>query len=226
MAGTVLVIEDDTATATLIRDGWRGGRPPPAGRSRDGRPPHRVHVQRSDARWPAAGDAPRRLLAQAVRGRDAVRRRGALGGVSAPSGRAGAHGSALTSGARGRVTATVGPRPVARSTVMAEEHVARLVRTSVDRYVAVDVLVTNAGINPLAQHPDDVHPDMWNYILTVNLGGLFWGCKHRATAMRDRGQRARQHRQPGVRLGLNRLGRRCGLCRLERRWPNPSAHLC
>jgi len=89
------------------------------------------------------------------------------------------------------VTATVGPRPVALSTAMAEEQVARLVRTAVDRYGAVDVLVTNAGINPLAQHPDDVHPDMWNYVLAVNLGGLFWGCKHRATAMRDRGQRAR-----------------------------------
>ena len=69
-----------------------------------------------------------------------------------------------------------------------EEQVARLVRTAVDQYGALDVLVNNAGINPLAQNPDDVHPDLWNHVLDVNLAGLFWGCKHGAAAMRERGR--------------------------------------
>ncbi len=68
-----------------------------------------------------------------------------------------------------------------------EEQVARLVRTAIDHYGALDVLVNNAGINPLAQNPDDIDPDLWNRVLEVNLAGIFWGCKHGAAAMRDRG---------------------------------------
>lgn len=71
--------------------------------------------------------------------------------------------------------------------VQDEEQVVRLIRTAVDRYGALDVLVNNAGINPLAHNPDDVHPDLWDRVLAVNLAGLFWGCKHGAAAMRGRG---------------------------------------
>ena len=88
--------------------------------------------------------------------------------------------ASLITGARGTAEAAL-------CDVRDEEQVARLMQTAVAQYGALDVLVNNAGINPLAPTPDDIHPDVWNHVLEVNLAGIFWGCKHGAAAMRDQG---------------------------------------
>lgn len=52
----------------------------------------------------------------------------------------------------------------------------------VDRYGRIDVLVANSGVNPYFERAEDITPEMWDKIMSVNLRGLFFaiqaGAKH------------------------------------------------
>jgi len=86
------------------------------------------------------------------------------------------------------ITEARGTAEAAVCDVRDEQQVAQLIHTAVDHFGALDVLVNNAGINPLAPTADDIDPALWSRILEVNLAGIFWGCKHGAAAMREREQ--------------------------------------
>ena len=52
----------------------------------------------------------------------------------------------------------------------------------VDRYGRIDVLVANSGVNPYFERAEDITPEMWDEIMSINLRGLFFviqaGARH------------------------------------------------
>lgn len=51
----------------------------------------------------------------------------------------------------------------------------------------IDIMVNNAGINGPVTPVWDLPIDIWSQVLSVNLNGVFYGCKAAATHMRARG---------------------------------------
>jgi NAD(P)-dependent dehydrogenase (short-subunit alcohol dehydrogenase family) len=66
--------------------------------------------------------------------------------------------------------------------VSKREDVQRMVNTALDHYARLDVLVNNAAIPLMAQLVDTTEED-WDRIHSVNLKGVFLGCKYAIPAM-------------------------------------------
>lgn len=73
-----------------------------------------------------------------------------------------------------------------RVDVSQESDCEQVVRTTVERYGGVDVLVNNAGIQPKESYvrPDEVPRDLWDRMLAVNLTGYMLMAKHTLRVMR------------------------------------------
>lgn len=69
-----------------------------------------------------------------------------------------------------------------RADVTREEDVAELIRSVVDRFGHIDILVNSAGVINRAPLPE-VSLDVWNRILEVNLTGVFLACRHTVPVM-------------------------------------------
>jgi NAD(P)-dependent dehydrogenase (short-subunit alcohol dehydrogenase family) len=67
------------------------------------------------------------------------------------------------------------------------EDIRRLVGTTLERFGRIDVLVNNAGINPIWRGIEKISASDWQAILDVNLTGVFLCCKHIGGAMVERG---------------------------------------
>ena len=72
--------------------------------------------------------------------------------------------------------------------VSREEDVVRLRDAAVQRFGHVDVLVNNAGVNPIYRGIEKTSLAEWQHILDVNLTGVFLCCKHLGGAMAERGR--------------------------------------
>ncbi|KAH8916844.1 NAD(P)-binding protein [Atractiella rhizophila] len=73
-----------------------------------------------------------------------------------------------------------------------EEDVKNMIGKAKSEYGRVDVVFNNAGI----MHPDDgdaltTTEKIWDLTMTINLKGVWWGCKYAIQAMRDNPPEAR-----------------------------------
>ncbi len=78
--------------------------------------------------------------------------------------------------------ALVHPADVARET-----DVVALRDAALTRFGRIDVLVNNAGVNPIWRTIEKIDLADWQAILDVNLTGVFLCCKHIGSAMAERG---------------------------------------
>jgi NAD(P)-dependent dehydrogenase (short-subunit alcohol dehydrogenase family) len=67
-----------------------------------------------------------------------------------------------------------------------EDQVAATAQAAHERWGAPDILIANAGINPMADDSTTITPELWNRVMDVNVAGIFWCCKHVAPFMRKR----------------------------------------
>jgi NAD(P)-dependent dehydrogenase (short-subunit alcohol dehydrogenase family) len=73
-----------------------------------------------------------------------------------------------------------------RTDVSVEEDCRRLVHTAVEAYGGLDILVNNAGIFP-RKGIEDTDEAFWDRLMSINLKGAFFACKHALPVMRERG---------------------------------------
>jgi NAD(P)-dependent dehydrogenase (short-subunit alcohol dehydrogenase family) len=89
--------------------------------------------------------------------------------------------------AAGRVAGEIeGKTLVRRTNVTRAEEVEALVRSVVEEWGGLDVMVNNAGIGVAATAPETSEED-WDRQMDVNLKGTFFGIKYAVPAMRDSG---------------------------------------
>ncbi|WP_106847810.1 SDR family NAD(P)-dependent oxidoreductase [Blastococcus sp. Marseille-P5729] len=75
-----------------------------------------------------------------------------------------------------------------RADVRLEEDVERMVRSSIDTYGGLDVLVNNAGLGGAFGSVTETSVEDWDFTFEVLVRGVFLGVKHAARAMRDGGR--------------------------------------
>lgn len=79
----------------------------------------------------------------------------------------------------------------AHTDVSKEEQVRAMIQASLDQFGRLDFLYNNAAIDGLHQGVENYVPDQtlenWNYMLSINLGGVFLGCKYAIPEMSKRG---------------------------------------
>ena len=71
--------------------------------------------------------------------------------------------------------------------VSREEDVLRLRDAALERFGQVDVLVNNAGVNPIFKGIERTTFEEWSHIVGTNLGGVFLCCKHIGALMAQQG---------------------------------------
>ncbi len=75
--------------------------------------------------------------------------------------------------------------------VSKEEQVQAMVQACVDHFGRLDFLYNNAAIDGLHQGVENYVPEQtlanWNHMLSINLNGMFLGCKHAIPEMVKRG---------------------------------------
>ena len=81
---------------------------------------------------------------------------------------------------------TEGKTLARRTDVTRADEVEALVRSVVERWGGLDVMVNNAGIGVAGTTPETSEED-WERLMAVNLKGTFLGMKHAIPAMRDSG---------------------------------------
>ncbi len=72
--------------------------------------------------------------------------------------------------------------------VSLEADVLRLRDAALERFGRVDVLVNNAGVNPIYRGIEKTSLADWQHIIDVNLTGTFLCCKHIGAAMAEQGR--------------------------------------
>ena len=79
----------------------------------------------------------------------------------------------------------------ARTDVSQDEQVRAMIQASLDQFDRLDFLYNNAAIDGLHQGVENYVPEQtlenWNHMLSINLGGVFLGCKYAIPEMLKRG---------------------------------------
>ena len=104
--------------------------------------------------------------------------------------------------------------------VSREADVLALRDAALARHGRIDVLVNNAGINPIFRGIERVSLEDWQSIIDINLTGTFLCCKHLGGAMVDRAPVHHQHQLGGGSCRADALG---ALLRIEGRGGNADA---
>jgi NAD(P)-dependent dehydrogenase (short-subunit alcohol dehydrogenase family) len=105
----------------------------------------------------------------------------------------GRHGAFLVLVGRTRVTledaaAAIGDRSMVQVVDVSREAEVLALRDAVlSRCGHIDVLVNNAGVNPIFQGVERTSLEEWQHIIDVNLTGVFLCCKHLGGAMGEGG---------------------------------------
>ncbi len=71
--------------------------------------------------------------------------------------------------------------------VAVEDQVAGLMAQCVDLYGGLEVVYNNAGVSGGAARFLDIETEDWNRVIAVNLTGVYFGIKHAALIMQERG---------------------------------------
>src|SRR4051812_28517679 len=72
--------------------------------------------------------------------------------------------------------------------VSREDDVLALRGATLERFGTIDVLVNNAGVNPIYKGIEKTSLAEWQHIVDVNLTGAFLCCKHLGTVMAEAGR--------------------------------------
>jgi len=73
-----------------------------------------------------------------------------------------------------QITAEYGHAALGLKADVGEEHeVQRMVEQTLDKFQRIDILVNNAGIN-IRKRPEDLAPEEWREVLSVNLDAVFY----------------------------------------------------
>jgi NAD(P)-dependent dehydrogenase (short-subunit alcohol dehydrogenase family) len=84
--------------------------------------------------------------------------------------------------------AAIGERAMVQTAdVSIEDDVVALRAATVARFGAIDVLVNNAGVDPIFKGIERTSLDEWRHIIDINLTGTFLCCKHIGGALRQGG---------------------------------------
>src|SRR5213594_3453513 len=70
--------------------------------------------------------------------------------------------------------------------VRQEDAVKELVERTVKDLGRLDIMINNAGASFRAK-PEDISPNGWNAVVSINLNGVFFGCKWAGRQMMDQG---------------------------------------
>ncbi|MFJ6700632.1 SDR family NAD(P)-dependent oxidoreductase [Streptomyces sp. NPDC091272] len=84
------------------------------------------------------------------------------------------------------ITDAGGQACAVRCDVSREEEVVALMRRAVERFGRIDVLVNNAGVE-FAKRAEDTTVQEWDWLMDVNLKGVFLCAKHALPVLRDGG---------------------------------------
>jgi 3-oxoacyl-[acyl-carrier protein] reductase len=84
------------------------------------------------------------------------------------------------------ITKTGGEAWCAACDVADEDQVKSLIGRAVERYGAIDIMVNNAGVYQ-QKSVLETEAGLWRRMLAVNLDGVFFGTKHAALQMKNRG---------------------------------------
>lgn len=92
-------------------------------------------------------------------------------------------------GAAGEISGGGGEALAVRADVSKEAEVEAMVGETVGRFGRLDVLFNNAAVALVGRdnRVTEISEDVWDYVLAVNLKGVFLGCKHAIPAMIDGG---------------------------------------
>lgn len=71
-----------------------------------------------------------------------------------------------------------------KADVSKREEVDNLIKTAVEKFGSLDVIVNNAGIG-LTSELTEMSDDTWNKVIAVNLNGVFYGLRSAAKYMKD-----------------------------------------
>jgi NAD(P)-dependent dehydrogenase (short-subunit alcohol dehydrogenase family) len=72
--------------------------------------------------------------------------------------------------------------------VVEEDDIAGMLDWTRERHGGVDIVVNNAGIQPLGVSFDDLTPELWDHTMDVNARGVALGIKHGGRVLREGGR--------------------------------------
>lgn len=89
------------------------------------------------------------------------------------------------------IRAEGGRAQLSHTDISKEDQVRAMIQACLDEFGGLDFLYNNAAIDGLHQGVENYVPDQtlesWNYMLSINLGGVFLGCKYAIPEMSKRG---------------------------------------
>ncbi|MFN3546605.1 MAG: SDR family NAD(P)-dependent oxidoreductase [Mesorhizobium sp.] len=125
-----------------------------------------------------------------------------------------AHGATVVITGRTQATLDAAAREIAQAggtvdaitaDMASEDDVVRLARTVEERHGGAQVLVNNAGINPIYKTAEDTSLAEWNAIIATNLTGVFLTCREFGRSMLEAGS--------GSIVAISSIGGRVGLAK-------------
>ena len=74
-----------------------------------------------------------------------------------------------------------------KTDVTSESDVENMIRTTVESFGKLDILYNNAGIGTPFIMLENTEESLWDRVMSINVKGVFFGCKHAAPVMKKQG---------------------------------------